>query len=438
MSKYFLTTLSAGLTAALLAGCAVEVVSPRQPRAYVAVPVAYVPAPPPPVVSVYIDPPFSQPPPIAVSWAPPPMLVDAPPPQPFDDSVWIGGYWSWHGDWVWAAGRWVAPPRRDFIWFQPYYEHRGPSVVYVSGFWSAPSVAFVPPPVGLIISVAIVAPGVVIGAAPIGPQGIFIPAPPGSRLGIIVPAPLGTAPAVTMSLPPVANVGMRVQTTINNNISTINHVTNTTNITNVTNVTVVAPAAAMVSGKAFQAAVPAKAQLAAALPPVSQVHAPSPTSTTPIPGFNNNGAKVALPPPQAIRSTPRALVAKSASLPIAPMVSATSPVPNTNTTSVNAAPAAVPATNEAAAEKAKLAAEQARAKQLKEQAAQSAAQKQVALVKAQRDKRAAAVKAQRDKQVAVAKAQRDKQSAAEKAPRNGRAETDADRAARLKREKEAR
>src|SRR5439155_1563899 len=76
------------------------------------------------VVSVYVEPPISQPPPIAVAWAPPPMLVEAPPPMPFDGAVWIGGYWVWEGNWVWAAGRWTPPPQPNYLWVHPYYEHR--------------------------------------------------------------------------------------------------------------------------------------------------------------------------------------------------------------------------------------------------------------------------------------------------------------------------
>jgi hypothetical protein len=44
----------------------------------------YVPAPPRAVVSVYVEPPISEPEPIAVGWAPPPLLVEHPPPPPFD------------------------------------------------------------------------------------------------------------------------------------------------------------------------------------------------------------------------------------------------------------------------------------------------------------------------------------------------------------------
>src|SRR5262245_20318714 len=74
-------------------------------------------------VSIEIDPPLQPPPPVAIEWAPPPLLVDPPPPQPFADAVWVGGYWTWDGDWVWASGRWVPPPQPRYVFVQPYYEN---------------------------------------------------------------------------------------------------------------------------------------------------------------------------------------------------------------------------------------------------------------------------------------------------------------------------
>lgn len=267
----------------LAAGCVVQ--QPPPVRYAVVQPVHVAPAAPP-VVSVYVDPPLYQPAPIAVAWAPPPMLVERPTPPPFEGAIWTGGYWTWQGNWVWAAGRWSAPPQPGYAWVQPYYEHRDGAVVFITGHWSPPGIAFVPPPLGLSLAVSAAAVGVVAGLAPIGPQGVFVPAPPGSRLGLIVPAPIGTPPAVVVSAPPVTNVGMRVQNT------TINNVSNTTNITNVTNinnntrtVTVVAPAGATANGRPFEAAVPASAHLAAALPPVVHAMAPVPASAKPVAAF---------------------------------------------------------------------------------------------------------------------------------------------------------
>jgi hypothetical protein len=304
-----LTALAAAVAAAALAGC----VAPAHTSVHADMRVG-APAwtPPPPPVSVYIEPPLVQPEPVFVDVAPPPMLVEVPPPSPFSGAVWTGGYWGWHQSrWVWCAGRWSAPPRPDYVWVQPYYEHRDGAVVFVSGFWAAHDVAFVPPPSGLHLAVEVAIGG---GSRPMGPMGVFVPPPPGSRPGLIVPAPIGTPPAVVVSAPPVVNVGMRVQhnvntdnsvhNTVNNTTTNISNVNNVRNVSNITNVTIVAPAGATASGKAFQNSVPAAAHLAAALP--AQVHAPAPlpTSNAAVPTYSPRGHAAGMPsqdPQQAQR-----------------------------------------------------------------------------------------------------------------------------------------
>ncbi len=148
---------------------------------------------PPPPEAVYAEyrVPESQPSPVAVPWAPPPMYVEAVPPQPSPEATWTGGYWVWHGNWVWARGHWATPPRPRYHWVPPYYEHRQDRVVFVDGFWSPPNVAFVPPARNLVIALAVIGAGVAVGHAVQGPEGPFVPAPPGSRPGLIVPAPIG-------------------------------------------------------------------------------------------------------------------------------------------------------------------------------------------------------------------------------------------------------
>ena len=106
-------TISALALILAATACVTERVVVREPGP----PRAYQPPPPPPVyqtqgvVSVYVDPPIGQPEAIACPWAPPPMLVEAPPPPPYEGTYWTGGYWIWQGTWVWAHGRWAAPPR---------------------------------------------------------------------------------------------------------------------------------------------------------------------------------------------------------------------------------------------------------------------------------------------------------------------------------------
>jgi hypothetical protein len=278
-----------------------------------------VPAPPRAVVSVYVEPPISQPEPIAVGWAPPPLLVESPPPPPFDGAVWVGGYWVWQGDWVWAHGHWVGPPRPNYAWVHPYYENRDGVVIFITGHWSPPGVAFVPPPPGIHLTVEVALGGVVAGPRPQGPNGCFIPAPPGSRPGIIIPAPIGTAPAVVTGAPPVVSVGMRVTNNVNNtnivrNSSVVNNttnnvtnnVTNVKNVTNITNVTIVAPASATASGQAVNTSVPAQAHLAAAQPAVFKAQAPEPASTKPVPAFVHGRPPAPLPPAQAVNAAPSA------------------------------------------------------------------------------------------------------------------------------------
>jgi hypothetical protein len=314
--RYLSIPFATTAVALLLTGCVARVVPPRV-EVDAPPPEVYVPAPPRAVVSVYVEPPISQPEPIAVGWAPPPLLVESPPPPPFDGAVWVGGYWVWQGDWVWAHGHWVGPPRPNYGWVHPYYEHRDGVVIFITGHWSPPGVAFVPPPPGIHLTVEVAAAGVIAGPRPQGPDGCFIPAPPGSRPGIIIPAPIGTAPAVVTGAPPVVSVGMRVTNNVNNSTnvrnSTVvnnttnnvtNNVTNVKNVTNVTNVTIVAPASATASGQAINTSVPAQAHLAAAQPAVFKAQAPEPASAKPVPAFVHGKPPAPLPPAQAVNTAP--------------------------------------------------------------------------------------------------------------------------------------
>ena len=312
------------LLTALLAGC---VVAPPPRVVYVAPrPPVYMPPPapeyasPPMVVSIYEEPPISQPEPILVRWAPPPMLVESPYEMPYSGAVWIGGYWVWNGNWVWAHGHWAGAPRPNYYWVNPYYENRGGNVVFITGYWSPPAAVFIAPSLSLGIGFAAVSVGVVAGPAVIGSSGVFVPAPPGSRLGIVVSAPIGTSPAVVTSAPPVVNVGMRIQRNVNsNNITNSNNVTN--NVTNnITNVTIVAPASAMANGQAVNATVPALAHMAAAMRPVVNAMAPKPLSSQAIPAYSSGRALSSLPPPQKVNANSTAGAAAQNNAPPRPVV----------------------------------------------------------------------------------------------------------------------
>jgi hypothetical protein len=246
----------------------------------------YAPPEPQQVVSIFEDQPDTQPPPIEVDWAPPPMLVEPPPPPPEPTYIWTGGYWGWHGRWVWVHGRWAAPPRPGYRWQQPYYDHRGGHIVFVGGFWARPGVEFVAPAAGVAIALAAILPGVIAGPPPRGPEGVFIPPPPGSRPGLIVPAFVGCPPAVVMGAPPAIGPGMRVT---HNHDTTIN------------NVTIIAPASAVATHVAVNSSVPSAAHLAAAQTPVVRMLAPQPATTRPVPPYSA-AHSIALPAAQSVRA----------------------------------------------------------------------------------------------------------------------------------------
>ncbi len=220
--------------------------------------------PPDAVVSVYVDPPIEEPEPIGVPWAPPPMLVEDPGPPPFYGAVWTGGYWVWEGQWVWASGRWMAPPYEGYAWTPPYYEHRDDIVVFVPGYWRAPGAVFVAPAPGIYITVVGARPGAPRGHRCEGPNGVFVPPPPGSRPGIIVPAPVGTNPAVVIGAPPVIHHGMQIRPGDRGRVR------------------IEAPAAAMANGRELHAFAPREAHLAAGQAPVVRASPPAPAAAAPI------------------------------------------------------------------------------------------------------------------------------------------------------------
>ena len=262
--------------------------------------------PPEPVVSVYVDPPTEEPEPIGVPWAPPPMLVEDPGPPPFYGAIWTGGYWVWDGQWVWAAGRWMAPPYDGYAWTPPYYEHRDEIVVFVPGYWRAPGAVFIAPGFGMAITIVQVRPDAPRGHRCDGPNGVFVPAPPGSRAGIIVPAPVGTNPAVVIGAPPLARHGMQIHPGDSGHVR------------------IDAPADATFNQRAVHSLAPREAHLAAAQPPVVRVAAPAPAMSAPIPTFSpRHGFTERLPParaPQRLQHAPASAVREPQRPALAPPV----------------------------------------------------------------------------------------------------------------------
>ena len=151
----------------------------------------------PEVVSLYVDPPTTQPAPMVVEWAPPPMLDEYVPLRPFSDAYWVGGYWAWDGDWYWVAGRWMRPPSTRYMWQPPYYECRGGMVIFIHGYWRSRDVMFVPPHSHFRLVPEPYRPRYgrpYPHVRPIGGDGVFVPAPPGSRWGVVVQAEIGAHP----------------------------------------------------------------------------------------------------------------------------------------------------------------------------------------------------------------------------------------------------
>jgi hypothetical protein len=211
------------------------------------------------------------------------MMVEDPGPQPFYGAYWTGGYWVWDGQWVWAHGRWLAPPYAGYGWNQPYYENRGGMVVFVPGYWRAPGAVFIAPAIGVTILMVEARPGAVRGPRCDGPDGVFVPPPPGSRHGLIVPAPVGTAPAVVVGSPPVIHRGMRIRGD------------------DADHVRIEAPAGVTANGRPLAMTAPRLAHLAAAQQPVVRVAAPPPASATPIRSYSPRQGFARLPEARPVR-----------------------------------------------------------------------------------------------------------------------------------------
>jgi hypothetical protein len=72
---------------------------------------------------------------IVVSEAPPRMPQEVVVPAPGPGHVWVPGYWSWQGSWIWVRGAWVIPPHPRAAYVAGHWAHRGHGYVWVSGHW---------------------------------------------------------------------------------------------------------------------------------------------------------------------------------------------------------------------------------------------------------------------------------------------------------------
>jgi hypothetical protein len=72
---------------------------------------------------------------VHVPGEPPLDILEAVPPCPGADFVWIGGAWGWQGRWVWEKGHWDRPPNPGAVWVPHQYASRNGSHVFIRGGW---------------------------------------------------------------------------------------------------------------------------------------------------------------------------------------------------------------------------------------------------------------------------------------------------------------
>ncbi|MEM9193216.1 MAG: hypothetical protein AAGF12_28840 [Myxococcota bacterium] len=65
----------------------------------------------------------------------PRVVVNRPPPAPYQGAVWVQGHWNWNGaQYVWVNGHYIQP-RVGYVYAQPRWERRGNGWVHVQGNW---------------------------------------------------------------------------------------------------------------------------------------------------------------------------------------------------------------------------------------------------------------------------------------------------------------
>ena len=148
--KVSFTCLTAALTAGLLfsSGCAPSQFAHLPEPAVTSLEATYVPEPQPypeePVIQVKAAPPRGG---IIIAKAAQPgnqrvVTVNPPAPHvevvgapPGPEYVWMPGVWQWHGNWVWAPGRWGVPPRPNAVWITGQWSRTGQGWTWIRGYW---------------------------------------------------------------------------------------------------------------------------------------------------------------------------------------------------------------------------------------------------------------------------------------------------------------
>ncbi|MBC7545293.1 MAG: YXWGXW repeat-containing protein [Candidatus Sericytochromatia bacterium] len=70
--------------------------------------------------------------------APPKVKYEARGVSPIRGGVWAPGYYTWQPTtvrYVWAPGRWVAPPRPQAVWAAPAWVLQGDGWTFSAGYW---------------------------------------------------------------------------------------------------------------------------------------------------------------------------------------------------------------------------------------------------------------------------------------------------------------
>lgn len=76
---------------------------------------------------------------LTISQTPPSPRADNIPSKPYDDAIWIPGYWAWvpeKNDFSWICGVWRRPPPSAQFWIPGSWNKTDAGWVYAKGFWS--------------------------------------------------------------------------------------------------------------------------------------------------------------------------------------------------------------------------------------------------------------------------------------------------------------
>jgi hypothetical protein len=71
-----------------------------------------------------------------VAYGPPPPRYGIVGVAPGPGYIWTEGFWDLRGgNWVWAGGHWMRPPRPHAVWVAPAWRHEGNRWRFYRGRW---------------------------------------------------------------------------------------------------------------------------------------------------------------------------------------------------------------------------------------------------------------------------------------------------------------